>query len=317
MGNGASASPTHVESQDPAAAVLDGIASVVGEKLGVQKEKKLVRLYSGSWGRHAGKNLNPTQPSSKVSQPDAVSLHGDDVVSLAKTDEPAGDAKVESFDFPQLSTENTLAAAGAGPPQRRRRARHRPRVAVDQHMTNLISWEARAAEIKEKDELRRKQGAATRRSSDHVTSSTKSRPMRSTSASNLATLPSYIQVLGATKEESVSDSEDVDSTDTEDIEQDDDRVGAKAFSNFFKEYDTDSSGGIDFMEFTRMITSHEWASHVKGDVLERVFKSLDIDGNGYISEVEFRDWFAEFQAARMRKQMGQRRQVTRSGTSRY
>lgn len=39
-----------------------------------------------------------------------------------------------------------------------------------------------------------------------------------------------------------------------------------------------------------------WASRVKQEVLERVFNALDVDGNGVISEQEFREWFADFKS---------------------
>ena len=50
--------------------------------------------------------------------------------------------------------------------------------------------------------------------------------------------------------------------------------------------------------FLSMIQSYSWASRVAESVLEDVFRSLDVDGDGTITEAEFAAWFADFKRVR-------------------
>ncbi len=47
-----------------------------------------------------------------------------------------------------------------------------------------------------------------------------------------------------------------------------------------------------------MIKAHDWAEKVSAEVLTRVFAALDVDGDGEITEDEFRRWFATFRVVR-------------------
>ena len=51
---------------------------------------------------------------------------------------------------------------------------------------------------------------------------------------------------------------------------------------------------VNIADTVRMITSYSWATHVPETVLDKVFNVLDVDGDGFVTEEEFRGWFADF-----------------------
>ena len=391
MGNGAQTSPTHQnpEHQDAAGAILEGIASVVEDKLGV-KAKKLRRLYSGSWGRHGGKMLNNSKSKPKrttLEDESNVGLHSGDAATIVAAAsntiheskagrENAKDSSTESYSFPEPVESPDKPSTPVTPFKPPRRRRH-SRLAVTRVLSNVVSWEAKAADIVEKDQKKKKKkekkqlrarrnslntpaelphnNAANDENCDSnnaaAVAAAKAKNLeRSSSTSALTTDPTIMRLRELDRnggnladilsdDESDDSSDDDDSTDSADseIEDDDDdgdKLGTRMFSNFFKEVDIDGSGGLDFNEFAKfvacififfcglcvsvlrakplilrsassglhvvfcscsMIRSHPWAQQINRLTLLKVFKSLDVDGNGFISEIEFRDWFAEFQ----------------------
>ena len=153
MGNGASSPPprAHRDVVDsPSAAILKGIASVVGEQLGV-KEKKFVRKYSGSWGRKGGRQHNSRKnkksPKASDSTRGSVATRGGGAAAGGASGVVAL-AEARALAAQQSEDGGTKSGGAQHTPLKRRPSNHRrSHSGEDAPNVKVISWEASAANL--------------------------------------------------------------------------------------------------------------------------------------------------------------------------